>query len=79
MNDNVMELVECEVLGWPGVGQAEGRFESVVYTVGRREIGHIHRDGIADLPFPKGEHDELIAAGKASPHRAGVAERRPAE
>jgi len=69
--DDLLSAVEREILTWPGVGKGPGMFDSVQFTVGRREIGHLHRDGVADLPFPRATHDELIAAGQASPHRAG--------
>lgn len=71
MRDDLLALVEREVLGWPGVGKDTGRPGCTVYRFGRREIGHVHRDGVADLPFPKTVHDELIRAGEAAPHRAG--------
>jgi hypothetical protein len=60
-------------LSWPGITSAEGRFASTVYRYGRKEIGHLHRDGVADLPFPKDIHDELLSNGQAFPHRAGSA------
>jgi hypothetical protein len=37
---------------------------------GRKEIGHIHHNGVADLTFPSEIHDELISEGRAKPHRA---------
>jgi len=71
MNDELLTMVEREVLGWPSVASEPSRFNSTVYKLGRREIGHVHRDGVADLPFPRRVHDELISAGKAQPHRPG--------
>lgn len=73
MTDESLAAIEREVLSWPGVNKEPGRFNSVSFTVGRREIGHLHRNGVADLPFPRTVHDELIAAGRARPHQAGVA------
>lgn len=70
---DAMALLEGEVLGWDGVRAAPGRFDSVQYAVGRREIGHVHRDGIADLPLPRRIREEVLASGRAGPHRAGVA------
>ena len=32
------------------------------------EIGHLHGDRLADLPFPRRVRDELIASGRAKPH-----------
>ena len=71
-NDQLLAFVERAILGWPGVSKEPDRFNSTAYELGRREIGHVHRSGVADLPFPRALHDELIAAGRAQPHQAGV-------
>jgi Family of unknown function (DUF5519) len=71
MNAALLAQVEREVLSWPDISKEPGRFASTSYRLGRREIGHLHRDGVADIPFPRAVHDELIAAGRARPHRAG--------
>jgi hypothetical protein len=73
MTNDILTKVEHELLGWPGVSTEPGRFASQTFLYGRREIGHVHRNGVADLPFPRAVHDELIAAGRAEPHQAGVA------
>lgn len=44
------------------------RFGGIEFRVGRRELGHLHGDRIADLPFPRRVRDELIAEGRARPH-----------
>ena len=53
---------------WPGVTAGEHRFGGVELLLGRRELGHVHGDRWADLPFPKRIRDELIAGGRAQPH-----------
>ena len=73
MNDELVAMVAREVLGWPGVRAESGRFASTAFLYGRREIGHVHRNGVADLAVPRAVYDELIAAGQAAPHQAGVA------
>ncbi len=73
MNQELLALVEREVLGWPGVVKELGGFDTVIFKLRRREIGHIHQDGVADLPFPKAVYDALIAERRARPHRAGFA------
>jgi hypothetical protein len=83
MKGELLEMVEHEVLGWPGVskergggGLGRGGFwvpPATVYRFGRRQIGHIHDTGMADLTFPREIHDELISAGRARPHPAGFA------
>jgi predicted DNA-binding protein (MmcQ/YjbR family) len=61
--------IEAEVVSWPGVETGPGRFGSVRFTVGRRELGHLHGDEIADLPLRPEIARELIAAGQAREHR----------
>ncbi len=83
MNKELLEMVEREVLGWPGVnkqtgggGRGRGGFwvpPATVYRFGRRQIGHIHDTGVADLTFPRKVRDELISDGRAKPHGAGFA------
>ena len=84
MKDELLEIVEKEVLGWPGVskeregvgGRGRGAFRvppATVYRFGSRQIGHIHDTGVADLTFPREIHDELISDGRAKPHPAGFA------
>jgi hypothetical protein len=66
--DRASERIEREVAGWPGVTTAPHRFGGVEFRVGRRELGHLHGDRMADLPFPKAVRNLLIAAGRAQPH-----------
>ncbi len=72
MNDELLAAIERELLGWTGVTKEPGRFNSTAYLLGRREIGHVHGNSVADLPFPRATYDELIASGRAQPHHAGV-------
>lgn len=53
---------------WPGVRAAPHRFGGVEFRLGRRELGHLHGDRIADLPFPRRVRDELVTEGRARPH-----------
>jgi hypothetical protein len=62
------ERIAAEVDSWPGVTSGSHRFGGVEFRLGRRELGHIHGDRFADLPFPRRVRDELIAAGRARPH-----------
>jgi Family of unknown function (DUF5519) len=71
MNDELLGSIEREVLSWPGVGKEPDRSDVSVYRFGRRQIGHVHHDGVADLPFPRAVHDEVISHGLAEPHRGG--------
>lgn len=71
MDSNAI-TIEQEVLRWPGVTSAPGRFDAVAFRYGKREIGHIHRDRIADLPVTREMREDLLTKGRARPHRAGV-------
>src|ERR671927_275390 len=71
MNDDLLSLVEREVLDWPETSSGPGRFGSVAFRYGRREIGHVHRDLIADLPLTPEMRERLLSGGRARPHRAG--------
>lgn len=62
------EQIKETVQSWPGVESAPHRFGGIEFKVGRRELGHLHGDRIADLPFPRRVRDELVAEGRARPH-----------
>jgi hypothetical protein len=70
--DSYISSVEREVLKWPGVTSEPGRFGAVAFRYGKREIGHIHRDRIADLPVTTEMREAILSKGRARPHRAGV-------
>jgi hypothetical protein len=65
---SIRERVTEEVLGWEGVSSAPHRFGGVAFFLGKREIGHLHGERLADLPFPKAVRDELVESGRAKPH-----------
>ena len=60
--------IDAAVQGWSEVTAQPHRFGGTEYCLGRREIGHVHGDHLVDIPFPKPVRDELVAAGRASPH-----------
>jgi hypothetical protein len=62
------EQIAAAVRSWPGVEAAPHRFGGIEFRLGRRELGHLHGDRIADLPFPRRVRDQLVAEGRAHPH-----------
>jgi hypothetical protein len=50
------------------VTAAPHRYGGTEFRLGRREIGHIHRDSLVDIPFPRAVRDALVAQGDAEPH-----------
>jgi hypothetical protein len=70
-----------EVTSWPGVTAGPGRRGEFSFTVGRREIGHLHGDHAAHFFFPKEIWADLFARGQVGyhpvfPDRQGPAARR---
>ena len=67
-SEALVALIEQEIAGWNGVSVEPHRFGGVEFRLGRRELGHLHRGGLADLPFPVKVREQLVAEGKAGPH-----------
>ena len=59
--------VRRELLEHPQVTEGAHRFGGIVFRLGRRELGHLHGETVADLPFPPHIRDELVASGRVSP------------
>jgi Family of unknown function (DUF5519) len=57
-----------EVTSWAGVEAGPGRRGEFAFTVGRREIGHLHGDRSAHFGFPKAVWQELFDAGRIEYH-----------
>jgi hypothetical protein len=62
------KIIQNEVTSWPGVEAAPHRYGGVEFRLGKRELGHLHGDYLADLPFPVRVRAQLVADGKALPH-----------
>jgi len=67
-----MHYVEVAILSWPGVTTRIHRFGGTEFTLnagaGRREIGHLHGNGLLDIPFSRTLRDAAVSAGRAQPH-----------
>ena len=61
------ERIDNALQGWSGVTSKQHRFITQ-YSLGRREIGHVHGDSLVDIPFTKTIRNELVSAGRAEPH-----------
>ncbi len=62
------ERITEEVTSWPGVEAGTGRRGEFAFTVGRRQIGHLHGDRSAHFSFPKDVWAELFAQGRVVHH-----------
>jgi hypothetical protein len=68
MTNNISAIIESELLRWPGVTAGTHRFGGREFRIGKREIGHLHGNRVADLPFPRAIRDELVSRSEASSH-----------
>ena len=62
------EQITAEVTSWPGVEAGVGRRGEYGFTVGRREIGHLHGNHVAHFGFPKDVWTELYEQGRIDYH-----------
>jgi len=64
----ILESIKKELLSWPYVIAESHKFGGTEFRIDKREMGHIHGDRVADLPFPMGLRNELVNSGRVSPH-----------
>lgn len=63
------EQITAEVTSWPGVtADGPGERGGIAFTLGRRELGHLHGDHVLHLGFPKAVWHELHEAGRIDYH-----------
>ncbi len=75
------EWITEEVTSWPGMEAGPGRRGEFAFTVGRRQLGHLHGDHAAHFSFPKQVWAELFEQGRIVHHpvfpgKEGLAARR---
>jgi hypothetical protein len=66
--ESISTQIQREVGSWPGVRVDMHGRGMTFFHVGRREIGHLHGERLADIPVPIRIREQLVAAGKASLH-----------
>jgi hypothetical protein len=77
MGDNEMSMVlkpqldtfEREVSGWLHVSVHPHRFGGKEFRFRKAEVGHVHTNGVVDIPFPRSIRNALLADGLAEEHR----------
>ena len=68
MNTQITQTIKEEILKWPGITTEPNRFGGIEFLVNKKEMGHLHGEKLADLPFPVEIRKELVASGRALPH-----------
>jgi hypothetical protein len=64
-----LKVLEEEVSAWPHVTVHTHRFGGGEFRLGSAEVGHVHKGGVVDIPFPRSFRDALLAEGLAEEHR----------
>jgi hypothetical protein len=68
MATSIAAQIHQEVASWPGVtAQAHGG-GMIFFHVGRREIGHLHGNRMADFPFPVRIRKQLVDEKRVDLH-----------
>jgi hypothetical protein len=62
------QLITTEVTSWPGVQAGPGRRGEFAFTVGRRQLGHLHGDHAAHFSFPKALWEQVRGEGRITDH-----------
>jgi len=57
-----------QVSSWAGVAVHPHRFGGREFQFGKAEIGHVHTNGIVDIPFPRSLRDALLEEQLAEEH-----------
>lgn len=60
--------ITAEVTTWPGVQAGTGSRGEWAFTLGRREIGHLHGDHVLHIAFPKTLWQALYDEGRIEHH-----------
>ena len=66
--NKIIEIIEKEILSWPYVTAEPHRFGGIEFRLDKREMRHVHSEGLADILFPMKIRDELVNSGRVNPH-----------
>ena len=66
--DSKVNRIKREVSLWHRISLHPHRFGGEEFRFGEAEIGHLHREGILDIPFPRSIRDALVERGLAAQH-----------
>ena len=63
-----LQKLEDEVAQWPEITVHPHRFGGREFVFGKAEVGHVHSNGVVDIPFPRPIRDALLSEGLAAEH-----------
>ena len=64
----LVETIAQAVSGWPQISVHPHRFGGTEFRFGSAEVGHVHSNGIVDIPYPRQIRDELLSQSLAKEH-----------
>lgn len=64
----LVDRIVADVERWPGVETEPHRFGGVEFSLGPREVGHVHRQGLVDINYPRRIRDALLDADETGEH-----------
>jgi hypothetical protein len=64
----LLENIKKEILSWLYVTAGPHRFGGIKFRMNKMEMGHIHGERVADIPFPMKIRKQLVDSGCVSPH-----------
>lgn len=65
---STMEQIEAAVQQWDDITISIHRYGGMQFNYRNKEIGHMHGNGIVDIPFPREIKNKLLIEGKAYEH-----------
>jgi hypothetical protein len=68
MTTTIFPQMQQIIAGWEGVETASHQFGGVEFRMGKVEIGHVHRNGMVDIPFTRKIRAALVAEDVTQPH-----------
>jgi Family of unknown function (DUF5519) len=63
-----LKKLEEEVSAWPHISIHQHRFGGMEFRFGDAEVGHVHTNGVVDIPFPRSVRDALLEDRLAEEH-----------
>jgi hypothetical protein len=63
-----LKNLEEEVSAWPYISIHPHRFGGMEFRFGEAEVGHVHANGVVDIPFPRSVRDALLEDRLAKEH-----------
>jgi hypothetical protein len=63
-----LDDIEAEVLSWKGTSAGLHKYGGLQFNFHKKEIGHIHSNGILDIRFNRETKQQLLTEGKIKQH-----------